>query len=49
VEVPELELRQIFGAEYEEKIEKTRMEIYLSKQDSIIKCNCGNVFQVAPA
>ena len=42
-------MRQIFGAEYEEKIEKTRMEIYLSKQDSMIKCNCGNVFQVAPA
>lgn len=29
--VPEIELKQIFGAEYEEKIEKPMMEIYLSK------------------
>lgn len=40
-----MEVRMVFGAgEYEEQIEKQRMQIYLSQQDSMIKCSCGNVF-----
>jgi len=40
--IPESEVKAIFGQEYEAQIENKRIQIFLSKQDGMIQCSCGN-------